>query len=88
MTSYRLYSLDGTGHIRTAEWLEAATDSEAIGEAHRMKCGATRCEVWQGGRLVEVLEPSTDKEAIISAERVLSKAALASGNNRTIEQAV
>jgi hypothetical protein len=56
MTSYRLYCLDGAGRIGFAEWIEAPNDSDAVEEARRMKRTATRCEVWQGTRLVAALD--------------------------------
>jgi hypothetical protein len=52
MASYRLYCLDGAGHISMAEWIEAATDEEALARAKVLKNGALRCEVWDGNRLV------------------------------------
>jgi hypothetical protein len=52
MASYRLYCLDGAGHIGLADWIEAESDAEAIAQARTLKNHALRCEVWQGHRLV------------------------------------
>lgn len=52
MASYRLYCMDGVGHIGLAEWIEADSDVAAIAEAHRVRGEALNCEVWQGSRLV------------------------------------
>jgi hypothetical protein len=52
MAEYRLYCLDGAGHIGLAEVIEADTDADALAEARRLKDGALRCEVWSGPRLV------------------------------------
>ena len=57
MTTYRLYSLDGSGHIGLADWLEVPTDQDAIEEAHRLKRTAAKCEIWQGARLIAALSP-------------------------------
>jgi hypothetical protein len=52
VTSYRLYCLDGAGHISEAEWINADTDEEALDRAKVLKADARRCEVWDGQRLV------------------------------------
>jgi hypothetical protein len=52
MTSYRLYCLDGAGHISLADWIEAGDDQEALAHARELKDGARRCEVWQNNRFV------------------------------------
>jgi hypothetical protein len=52
MASYRLYCLDGLGHISLADWIEASSDDDAVAEARRMKIGGSKCEVWDGKRLV------------------------------------
>ncbi len=52
MASYRLYSLDGAGHISLADWIEAQTDAQALRQAQALRNDALRCEVWQGNRLV------------------------------------
>jgi hypothetical protein len=52
LPNYRLYRLDGVGRISTAEWIDAADDSEArsIATSH---CPVGRYELWERGRLVE-----------------------------------
>jgi hypothetical protein len=55
MTDYRIYCLDATGHIGLADWIEAATDEDAVAQARRTKRNALKCEVWQRSRLVAVL---------------------------------
>jgi hypothetical protein len=52
MADYRLYCLDGQGHISLADWIEAASDEEAIAEARRLRADAHRCEIWLRNRLV------------------------------------
>ena len=49
--TYRAYSYDGVHQVLTNELIEAATDEEAIREAEAMGF-ATRCEIWEGHRLV------------------------------------
>ena len=51
MANYRLYSLDGEGHVVTADWFEAQSDEDAILLA-REKLGKAPFEIWQAGRLV------------------------------------
>lgn len=55
MPSYRLYHLDGTGKVASAEWVDAAGDAAAI-EAAKERCAAGPCELWLGQRLVTRLE--------------------------------
>lgn len=52
MASYRLYCLDGAGHISLADWVEAENDGEALARARQLKHNARRCEVWRGSSLV------------------------------------
>jgi hypothetical protein len=56
MKDYRLYCLDGAGNISLAEWIEAADDADAVGQAEWLKRGAIQCEVWQGHRLVAAID--------------------------------
>ena len=55
MPSYRLYCLDGGGHIGLADWIEAETDEEAVSQARKLKPHAHKCEVWLDKRLVAKL---------------------------------
>jgi hypothetical protein len=51
LPSYRLYRLDGAGHISAADWIEAANDEEARSTATAQVRG--KYELWNGKRLVE-----------------------------------
>jgi hypothetical protein len=50
---YRLYSLDGVGHLNLAEEITADSDEEAISKARELKPDALQC--WEGERLVTSL---------------------------------
>ena len=56
MADYRIYCIDRDGRIGFAQWLEAECDEEAVAEARRLRPDAERCELWQVGRLVAVLD--------------------------------
>ena len=64
MPDYRLYCLDGAGHIGLADWIEADDDDGAIAEARKLRPKANRCEVWQQGRLVAKLNGAGDLERV------------------------
>ncbi len=51
MTNYRLYCLDGTNKVASADWIEAEDDAAAIEVAKERHDGYV-AEVWQGPRLV------------------------------------
>ena len=53
--AYRVYCFDSAQSILSAEWLEAADDEEAIAIATAAGFGS-KCEIWQGSRLVAQLE--------------------------------
>ena len=53
--TYRIYCYDGVQKIVTADWIEAASDEEAIVKAQAAGFGS-RCEIWEGKRLVAELE--------------------------------
>ena len=55
MAYYRLYSLDGVGHLNLAEEITADGDEEAISKARELKPDALQCEIWEGKRLVTSL---------------------------------
>jgi hypothetical protein len=55
MADYRLYCLDGDGHIGLADWVEADTDEEAIVKARELRPDAHKCEIWLKSRLVAKL---------------------------------
>jgi hypothetical protein len=54
-SKYRLYCLDGGGHISLAEWLDAENDQDAIRQVQFLKRDARKFEVWMGSRLVAQL---------------------------------
>jgi hypothetical protein len=56
LRDYRLYCLDGEGHIHQAELIRADGDDDAISIARKHKNGALKCEVWQGDQLIAKLE--------------------------------
>jgi len=51
MAHYRLYCLDDSDKICSAEWLEAAGDDEAIQAAADLK-KTVSCELWDRNRLL------------------------------------
>jgi hypothetical protein len=51
LPSYRPYRLDGAGKITTAEWIDAASDKEAV-SASEARCSAGKYELWDRRRLV------------------------------------
>ena len=55
MPTFRLYCLDGAGHIDLAEWIEASSEEDAIAQARAMRPEATKCEIWQKDRLIAKL---------------------------------
>ena len=55
MKTYRVYCYDGRHKILTADWLVAASDEEAIAKAEAKGFGS-KCEIWDGRRLVAELE--------------------------------
>ncbi len=57
MPTYRLYLLDGLGHIRKAELLDGETDAEAIDLARAVDRQGHGAEIWDGARRVHVFEP-------------------------------
>ena len=57
MADYRLYCFDGAGTVWAADWMEAASDEEAILAARSLNTGV-KCEVWQGRRFVATIERS------------------------------
>jgi len=56
MPDYRLYCLDGGGHIGFADWIEANDDADAIAKARRLKRNGQRCEVWRRTNLIAILD--------------------------------
>ncbi|HEY4071268.1 MAG TPA: hypothetical protein VGM04_06910 [Sphingomicrobium sp.] len=54
-TTYRVYCYDGENKVVTADWLNAASDEDAIAKATAAGFGS-KCELWDGKRLVAQLE--------------------------------
>lgn len=52
--TYRVYRFDLAHKQVTADFLKAASDNEAIAAAQL--CSATKCEIWDGKRLVAQLD--------------------------------
>jgi len=57
MGDYRLFCIDGTGRFTMSHEIEAADDAEALAKARDMQL-SVKCELWQRGRMVAVLDPS------------------------------
>ena len=64
MTDYRLYCLDGDGHIGRAHWVRADSDDEALAQARKLRPPAHRCELWLKKRLVAKLNAQGSSERI------------------------
>jgi hypothetical protein len=55
--TYRYYRLDGIGQLYGADWLTADSDDDAVAKA-REQHPDSKCEIWQGSRLVATVTPS------------------------------
>ena len=55
LKTYRVVCYDAARHEVSNDLIEAANDEEAIASAYAMGFG-TRCEVWEGKRLIAQLE--------------------------------
>ena len=53
--TYRVYCFDGVQRALRHDLIEAASDDEAIAIANAMDFG-TKCELWEGNRLVVELD--------------------------------
>lgn len=58
MPNYRLYCLNGEGHLGLADWIEADNDDAAVTVAHKLRPAAHRCEAWREGCLIAKLNDS------------------------------
>jgi hypothetical protein len=56
MPDYRLYCLDGSDKIVSAEWITAHSDDEAIVFARAKKL-SIKCELWHRNRRVAEVSP-------------------------------
>ena len=52
---YRAYFFDAKQRVLTADWVKAETDDAAIANVEAGNYG-TKCEIWDGERLVAQLE--------------------------------
>lgn len=68
MSDYRLYRLDGAGKFTSAEWIDAASDDDAVRLARDLQ-RPVPCELWQRTRLVAAIPAFTSpgEEASSSA---------------------
>ena len=55
VANYRIYCLDGLDKVASAGWIEAADDDAAVAAA-KERYGGYKCELWDGGRLVERID--------------------------------
>ncbi len=55
LKSYRVYCYDGVSKIVSADWLQAASDEDAIEKARAAGFGS-KCEVWDERRMVAKLD--------------------------------
>lgn len=53
--AYRTYCFDGSLNVVTADWIQAASDEDAIAKAEAAGFGS-KCEIWHDRRLVAQLE--------------------------------
>jgi hypothetical protein len=56
MAEYRLYCLNHRGAFAKSHEIEASDDKDAVARAKAMKL-PVKCELWQRGRMVAVLDP-------------------------------
>lgn len=55
MIDYRLYRCDGSGKIRSAEWLAALDDEAVVAQARGLSAGVI-LEIWERQRFVARLD--------------------------------
>lgn len=67
MAIYKLFCFDGAGKLWVDDWIEAATDEEAVAAARAVK-DALKCEVWRQNQLVATIQ---DGRAIYGESRPL-----------------
>ncbi len=56
LSGYRHYKLDGAGNIRSAGWLDASDDDDAVRLVRELKLPVVS-EVWHRNRLIARIEP-------------------------------
>ena len=52
---YRVYCYDSVRNVVSSDQIQATNDEDAIAQAHAAGFG-TKCEIWEGDRLVAKLE--------------------------------
>ena len=57
-STYRVYRLDRVRHVVEVEWVEAASDRDAVAAA-RAITNSGRSEIWLGERLVATIDVET-----------------------------
>ena len=55
MAVYKLFCFDGAGKLWVDDWIEVATDEEAVAAARAVK-DAVKCEVWRQNQLVATIQ--------------------------------
>jgi hypothetical protein len=55
--TYRYYCLDASGRLHDTQWFDAADDDDAVAHV-REKHPDSKCEVWDGNRLVASVAPA------------------------------
>ena len=53
--TYRVYCFDGVRKALSNDLIQAASDEDAIAQANAIGIG-TKCELWEGNRLIAQLE--------------------------------
>ena len=53
--TYRIYCYDAARHVVSSDFIDASSDQEAISKAEAAGFGS-RCEIWDGNRLVAQLD--------------------------------
>ena len=62
MSDYRIYCFDGVDRVWAADWIQAASDADALESACSIS-EAMKLEVWQGPRLVASYSRDGDAQA-------------------------
>lgn len=60
MSDYRIYCFDGIDRVWAADWIQAASDADALQSAQSIS-DARKLEVWQGARLVASFSRDANK---------------------------
>ena len=59
MAKYIVYCFNRAGRIHRSEWIDAASDEQALAQARAMEL-SHRCEVWERDRRVGSVEGNSD----------------------------